>query len=106
MARRRVTWPLRLYAGLLLALLAVNAAGFAVGEVLRRMGPVPLGESITYSTLVTGRDGRLLRPFLTRDGYWRLPVTAGPRREPAFDRLDQPNDNTRPDCQVAPPAAR
>ena len=77
MTRRRVTWPLRLYAGLLLALLAVNAAGFAVGEVLRRMGPVPLGESITYSTLVTGRDGRLLRPFLTRDGYWRLQVTAG-----------------------------
>mgnify|MGYP006277362057 FL=1 len=77
MTRRRVTWPLRLYAGLLLVVLAVNAAGFAVGEVLRRMGPVPLGESITYSTLVTGRDGRLLRPFLTRDGYWRLPVTAG-----------------------------
>jgi penicillin-binding protein 1C len=77
MAQRRVTWPLRLYAGLLLVLLAVNAAGFAVGEVLRRMGPVPLGESITYSTLVTGRDGRLLRPFLTRDGYWRLQVTAG-----------------------------
>jgi hypothetical protein len=36
----------------------------------------------------------------------RLPVTAGAPRTPPFDRLDQPNDSTRPDCQVAPPAAR
>lgn len=36
----------------------------------------------------------------------RLPVTAGAKRTPPFDRLDQPNDGTRPDCQVAPPAAR
>ena len=35
-----------------------------------------LGKGITYSTLVTDRDGKLLRPFITRDGYWRLPVTA------------------------------
>jgi len=67
---------LRLYAGLLLGVLAVNAAGFTLSETLRRLGPVPLGRDITYSTLVTDKDGRLLRPFITKDGYWRLPVTS------------------------------
>jgi penicillin-binding protein 1C len=76
MAAARSMWPSRLYAALLVALLAVNAAGFAVTETLRRLGPPPLGEHIAYATLVTDRDGRLLRPFITRDGYWRLPVTA------------------------------
>jgi len=76
MARAGRIWPLRLYAGLLLAVLAVNAAGFALTETLRRLGPPPLGQAVTYSTLVTDADGRLLRPFITRDGYWRLPVTA------------------------------
>lgn len=66
---------MRLYAGLLFGLLAVNAAGFTMSETLRRLGPVPLGQHITYSTLVTDRDGKLLRPFITRDGYWRLPVS-------------------------------
>ena len=72
----RSRWPLRLYAGLLLGVLAVNAAGFTLSETLRRLGPVPLGRDITYSTLVTDKDGRLLRPFITKDGYWRLPVTS------------------------------
>lgn len=76
MDKPRSRWPLRLYAGLLAVLLAVNAAGFTASEVLRRLGPVPLGEKITYSTLVTDRDGKLLRPFITADGYWRLPVTS------------------------------
>lgn len=76
-AKPRGRWPLRLYAGLLLGVLAVNAAGFTLSETLRRLGPVPLGQDITYSTLVTDRDGRLLRPFITRDGYWRLPVASG-----------------------------
>lgn len=72
----RKSWQLRLYAGLLAVLLAVNVAGFALTETLKRLGPLPRGENISYSTLVVGRDGRLLRPFITRDGYWRLPVTA------------------------------
>ncbi len=75
-AAPRSRWPLRLYAGLLGALLLVNGAGFTVTETLRRLGPVPLGETIAYSTLVVDRTGKLLRPFITRDGYWRLPVTA------------------------------
>ena len=71
-----MSWPLRIYAGLLVVLLGVNGAGFTVTETLRRLGPVPLGDAITYSTLVTDKGGKLLRPFITRDGYWRLPVTS------------------------------
>ena len=67
---------MRFYAGLLCFGFVVNAAGFVITETLRRLGPVPLGETVTYSTLVTDRGGRLLRPFITKDGYWRLPVTA------------------------------
>ncbi len=69
-------WQLRLYAGLLCGLLLVNAAGFTVMETLRRLGPVPLGHGIAYSTLVVDRGGKLLRPFITLDGYWRLPVSS------------------------------
>ncbi len=54
----------------------LREAGFASTETLRRLGPVPLGKDITYSTLVTDKDGKLLRPFITKDGYWRLPVTS------------------------------
>lgn len=69
-------WQLRLHAGLLFAILGLNGAGFTATETLRRLGPVPLGETITYSTLVVDRNGKLLRPFITKDGYWRLPVTS------------------------------
>ncbi|HRX37098.1 MAG TPA: penicillin-binding protein 1C [Aestuariivirga sp.] len=75
-AKPRTSWALRLYAGLLCAGLAVNAIGFTLSETLRKLGPVPLGDKITYSTLVVDRDGKLLRPFITKDGYWRLPVSS------------------------------
>ncbi len=59
-----------------MAVLAVNAGGFALSEAMKRMGPVPLGDRLSFSPLVVDRDGRLLRPFTTSDGYWRLPATA------------------------------
>jgi penicillin-binding protein 1C len=34
-----------------------------------------LGEGLPYSTLVVDRDGRLLRPYTTAAGRWRLPAT-------------------------------
>src|SRR5262245_18420809 len=52
----------------------VNAGGFALSEAMKRLGPVPLGVRLNYSALVLDRDGRLLRPFTTPDGYWRLPA--------------------------------
>jgi penicillin-binding protein 1C len=39
------------------------------------LGPPPLGEHLSYSTLVVDRDGRLLRPYTTPEGRWRLPAT-------------------------------
>jgi len=38
------------------------------------LGPVPLGDKLDYSTMVLDREGRLLRPFATLAGRWRLPV--------------------------------
>jgi penicillin-binding protein 1C len=40
------------------------------------LGRPPLGKDLAYSTLVVDRDGRLLRPFATADGRWRLPAHA------------------------------
>jgi penicillin-binding protein 1C len=67
---------LALYGGFLALFVLVNVAGLETAEFLRRLGPPKLGEDIAFSTLVVDRDGQLLRPFATRDGYWRLPVTS------------------------------
>jgi penicillin-binding protein 1C len=58
----------------MLLVLIVNIAGFALTDFLRRLGPPPLGEAIAYSALVVDRQDKLLRPFATKDGYWRLPA--------------------------------
>src|SRR5690349_2057149 len=52
----------------------VDAVGFTAAEALRRLGPPPLGEAIAYSRLVVDRNGKLLRPFTTAGGTWRLPA--------------------------------
>jgi penicillin-binding protein 1C len=39
------------------------------------LGPAPLGEGLGFSTLVVDREGRLLRPYTTLAGRWRLPAT-------------------------------
>jgi penicillin-binding protein 1C len=39
------------------------------------LGPAPRGEALDYSTLVVDREGRLLRPYATAEGRWRLPAT-------------------------------
>jgi penicillin-binding protein 1C len=38
------------------------------------LGPPPLGEKLAFSTVVVDREDRLLRPFATADGRWRLPA--------------------------------
>ncbi len=40
------------------------------------LGPAPLGEGLAFSTTVVDRDGRLLRPYATNEGRWRLPARA------------------------------
>jgi penicillin-binding protein 1C len=63
--------------------LAVAAAGiaavcmFAFAASIVGLGPAPLGEGLEFSTLVVDREGRLLRPYATSDGRWRLPTTIG-----------------------------
>ncbi len=51
----------------------LGIAAFATWVV--SLGPVPLGENLQFSTVVVDHDGRLLRPFATVEGRWRLPAT-------------------------------
>jgi penicillin-binding protein 1C len=51
------------------------AAGVAAAWI-GSLGPAPLGERLEFSTVVVDRDGRLLRPYATTQGRWRLPVRA------------------------------
>jgi penicillin-binding protein 1C len=50
-----------------------------VGAILfaRALPPLDLAVAEERSTVVLDRDGNLLRPFATRDGRWRLPVSIG-----------------------------
>ena len=60
------------------ALTTVLAAAFVVAAFASwviALGPAPLGENLSYSTLVVDREGRLLRPYTTHEGRWRLPAT-------------------------------
>src|SRR5215813_5438867 len=52
------------------AALAAAAAGWVVS-----LGPAPRGQGLSYSTLVVDRDGRLLRPYTTAEGRWRIKAT-------------------------------
>ncbi|MBS0247721.1 MAG: penicillin-binding protein 1C [Proteobacteria bacterium] len=51
-------------------LAAAACAGWAYS-----LGPTPLGKNIELSHVVLDRNGRLLRAYATKDGYWRLPAT-------------------------------
>jgi penicillin-binding protein 1C len=55
-----------------------NAAVAAVlGAVwwVTSLGPLPRVNDVAYSTLVVDREGKLLRPYATAEGRWRLPAT-------------------------------
>src|ERR1700755_1401595 len=58
--------------------LAVASASVVLGIVatfwILSLGPAPRGEGLAYSTMVVDRDGRLLRPYTTPEGRWRLPA--------------------------------
>jgi penicillin-binding protein 1C len=59
-----------LAAGVLLLIAGVSAL------FVYSLGPVPLGARLEFSTTVVDRDGRLLRPYATPEGRWRLPAQA------------------------------
>jgi penicillin-binding protein 1C len=76
--------------GLRASLIAATAAtavavSAAIGWIAS-LGPPPLGEGLAFSTLVVDRDGRLLRPYTTSDGRWRLPASRD-SVDPRFLRL-------------------
>ena len=72
-AGRRLWRVLRLgVTAALMMLVMMTGAGW---WWIASLGPVPRGEGLAYSTLVVDRDGRLLRPYTTPEGRWRLPAT-------------------------------
>ena len=54
---------------------AILAAALAGAWWVHSLGPAPRGEALEYSTLVVDREGRLLRPYATAEGRWRLRAT-------------------------------
>ena len=52
------------------------ASGTALALYIRSLPPLDLSAAADRSTVVLDREGKLLRPFLTADGRWKLPVTS------------------------------
>ena len=55
------------------AIVAVSAF-IAAAAWIASLGLTPLGQGLSFSTLVVDRDGRLLRPYTNDEGRWRLPA--------------------------------
>src|SRR6266545_1645279 len=68
------------------AAVVVGLTAFASWWILS-LGPAPRGEGLAYSTMVVDRDGRLLRPYTTPEGRWRLPATRADVDPRFFDIL-------------------
>ena len=81
---RALAKPWRLAAALSAATLAAALvlAG-AIAVALDRLGPPPIAAADETSVVVLDRKGRLLRPFATRDGRWRLAI-APERVDPRY----------------------
>jgi penicillin-binding protein 1C len=77
--RRGFIWRLFASGGVL----ALAVAGL---ELADRTFPPPLPKTSDVSTVVTDRQGRLLRAFALPDGMWRLPITVD-QVDPKFIRL-------------------
>ncbi len=60
----------------LLACMALAAPLVAVSLYAATLPPIDPDLSASRSTIVTDREGRLLRAFTTESGHWRLPVRA------------------------------
>ena len=69
---RRWRW---LYWSLAVVSIATTVILLAGARWIAALGPAPLGEGRAFSTVVEDRDGRLLRPYTTPEGRWRLPAT-------------------------------
>ncbi len=74
-AKRRCFRKLKIAAGSLALLL--TAATATLLHYAATLPPLDLTAATDRSTVVLDRESRLLRPFLTPDGRWKLPVGAG-----------------------------
>lgn len=54
---------------------ALTGAVFALAWWIVTLGPVRRGEGLVYSTQVVDREDRLLRPYATPEGRWRMRAT-------------------------------
>lgn len=54
---------------------AVHYGGAIYRDLVASLPPIPDIAQLPVSTVVLDREGQLLRPFTTRDGRWRLPVS-------------------------------
>ncbi len=72
-AAPRWRWLPRIAAATLALALAIPGAYYGA---IAWLGPPPFEAMGETSRLVTARDGRLLRPFTTSGGLWRLPARA------------------------------
>lgn len=74
---KRRSWAI----GVSLSLALVGWLGLTVertvSQIVSDLPPVPDIAKIDVSTLVVDRNGKLLRPFTTTEGRWRLPVDVG-----------------------------
>lgn len=55
----------------------VHYGGATYRDLVASLPPIPDVARLPVSTVVLDRQGQLLRPFTTRDGRWRLPVSVG-----------------------------
>ena len=61
---------------LILAAAVIGAAILCTGAAwIISLGPAPMGQGLAFSTVVVDREGRLLRPYTTPEGRWRLAAT-------------------------------
>ncbi|MFL6797481.1 MAG: penicillin-binding protein 1C [Xanthobacteraceae bacterium] len=67
-------WRARAF-GLAALCLTLVAGATWLAYFIIALGPAPLGDGLAFSSLVLDREGRLLRPYTTEDGRWRLPAT-------------------------------
>ncbi len=76
--KRKTQWLRRFRvaaAVMIVALIATTTAGYAIyRKTLAEIGTLSLDEAKELSVTVVDRDGKLLRPFTTSDGRWRLPI--------------------------------
>jgi penicillin-binding protein 1C len=64
-----------LWLSLVAASTVIVAVGVAAAYWIASLGPAPLGQGLAFSAVVVDRDGKLLRPYTTPEGRWRLPAT-------------------------------